>query len=317
MPESDALSKLGAPILVAVATGGLTYLNSLRLAQRKEQLEFVERQLRDLYGPLLALCTSNNMAYHKAFRLLYRPDIPMWDPPVSEPENWPSEDDIAAFRMWTKEVFMPINREMCRLVVDHTDLLVEPSMPQCLLDLLAHVQAYEGLIQEWETGKTTHNTPKIRFPGEIMQYVMGNYQALKKTQATLQGRFSKPRMHWLRCWANSGSKHLTGRFKRRFSARIEYNSKTDMFQGKILGLGGGADFYGANPEQLRQEFRESLNVFLEVCREKGIEPRKQFSGKINLRIPAELHEMLAMAAQAQGKSLNSLAQEVLEKGVIA
>jgi predicted HicB family RNase H-like nuclease len=102
-----------------------------------------------------------------------------------------------------------------------------------------------------------------------------------------------------------------------FSARIEYDSDTDLFRGEILGLNGGADFYGANPEELRQEFKRSLDVFLEVCKEKGIEPRKQFSGRFNLRIPPELHERLAMAAQAQGKSLNSLAQEALEKSVTA
>jgi predicted HicB family RNase H-like nuclease len=102
-----------------------------------------------------------------------------------------------------------------------------------------------------------------------------------------------------------------------YSSKIEYDADTDLFRGEILGLSGGADFYGANPDELRKEFKRSLDVFLEVCREKGIEPRKQFSGKFNLRIPPDLHEKLALTAQAQGKSLNSLAQEVLEKSVTA
>jgi len=102
-----------------------------------------------------------------------------------------------------------------------------------------------------------------------------------------------------------------------YSARIEYDLETDLFRGEILGLSGGADFYGANPDELRLEFKKSLDVFLEVCREQGIDPRKQFSGKFNLRIPPSLHEKLAMAAQAQGISLNSLAQEALEESVIA
>ena len=102
-----------------------------------------------------------------------------------------------------------------------------------------------------------------------------------------------------------------------YYARIEYNSDTDLFRGEILGLSGGADFYGANPDALRQEFKKSLDVFLEVCKEQGIEPRRQFSGKFNLRIPPELHEQLAMAAEAQGKSLNALAQETLQKSVTA
>jgi predicted HicB family RNase H-like nuclease len=56
-----------------------------------------------------------------------------------------------------------------------------------------------------------------------------------------------------------------------YSAKIEYDAETDLFRGEILGLSGGADFYGANPNQLRIEFKRSLDVFLEVCREKGIE----------------------------------------------
>jgi len=100
-----------------------------------------------------------------------------------------------------------------------------------------------------------------------------------------------------------------------YYARIEYNSDTDLFRGEILGLSGGADFYGANPDELRREFKKSLDVFLEVCKEQGIEPRRQFSGRFNLRIPPELHEQLAMAAEAQGKSLNALAQETLQKSV--
>ena len=80
-------------------------------------------------------------------------------------------------------------------------------------------------------------------------------------------------------------------------------------------LNGGADFYEMNPKELRTEFKRSLQVFLEACAEKGIEPRHHFSGKFNLRISPDLHEKLAIAAQAQGKSINTLAQEALRECV--
>lgn len=102
-----------------------------------------------------------------------------------------------------------------------------------------------------------------------------------------------------------------------FNAKIEYDAETDLFRGEILGLTGGADFYGKNPKELRAEFKKSLEVFLEVCREKGIEPRRSYSGKFNLRIPPELHEKLAIVAQAEGKSINTLAQEALQLRVAA
>jgi predicted HicB family RNase H-like nuclease len=98
-----------------------------------------------------------------------------------------------------------------------------------------------------------------------------------------------------------------------YHARIEYDADTDMFRGEILGLNGGADFYGRTPDELRTEFRNSLKVFLEVCREKGIEPHRHYSGKFNLRIPPELHKRLATIAGTEGKSLSSLIREALQK----
>ena len=102
-----------------------------------------------------------------------------------------------------------------------------------------------------------------------------------------------------------------------YNAKIEYDAGLDRFRGEVLGLNGGADFYGKNPRELRAEFKKSLKVFLEVCQEKGIEPRRNYSGKFNLRIPPDLHEKLAIVAQAEGKSINAVAQEALQQRVAA
>ncbi|MFO0138155.1 MAG: toxin-antitoxin system HicB family antitoxin [Cyanobacteriota bacterium] len=58
-----------------------------------------------------------------------------------------------------------------------------------------------------------------------------------------------------------------------------------------------------------------MDVFLEVCKEQGIEPRRHYSGRFNHRIPPELLEKLAMTAKAQEMSLNSLAQEALQRSI--
>lgn len=102
-----------------------------------------------------------------------------------------------------------------------------------------------------------------------------------------------------------------------YQAKIEYDADLDMFRGEILSLNGGADFYAKNTKELRSEFKKSLKVFLDVCREKGIEPRRNYSGKFNLRIPAALHEKLAIVAQAEGKSINTVAEEALVQRVAA
>jgi predicted HicB family RNase H-like nuclease len=96
-------------------------------------------------------------------------------------------------------------------------------------------------------------------------------------------------------------------------AKIEYDPELDMFRGEILGLSGGADFYGKTPEELRLEFKKSLQVFFEVCKEQGIEPYKKYSGKFNLRLTPAVHAEIAARAAAAGKSLNQWVAEMLEE----
>ena len=59
-----------------------------------------------------------------------------------------------------------------------------------------------------------------------------------------------------------------------YHTKIEYDEELGLFRGEIIGLNGGADFYGKNPEELRSEFKKSMQVFFKVCEEKGIEPRR-------------------------------------------
>ena len=95
-----------------------------------------------------------------------------------------------------------------------------------------------------------------------------------------------------------------------YRAVIQYDPEIEMFRGEFIGLNGGADFYAADINGLRKEGAISLSVFLEMCTEKGIEPRKEYSGKFNLRVPPPLHADIVAAAADHNKSLNQL---VLEK----
>ncbi len=97
-----------------------------------------------------------------------------------------------------------------------------------------------------------------------------------------------------------------------YRAKIEYDPEIDMFRGEILGLNGGADFYGKSPAELRREFKKSLKAFLDVCEETGISPRKEYSGKFNLRISPELHGEIAVIATVEEKSINQWVADALE-----
>ncbi len=100
-----------------------------------------------------------------------------------------------------------------------------------------------------------------------------------------------------------------------YRAVIKYDPEIDLFRGEFQGLNGGADFYAESVEALRREGKISLEVFLDICREKNIEPRKEYSGKFNLRLPPELHAEIAAKASADGLSLNQWTVEALDRVV--
>jgi predicted HicB family RNase H-like nuclease len=87
-------------------------------------------------------------------------------------------------------------------------------------------------------------------------------------------------------------------------AVIAFDPELRMLRGEFVGLNGGADFYAESVGDLIVEGRKSLAVYLDMCREKGIEPSRKFSGKFNVRLDPGDHAAAVTAAAAAGKSLN-------------
>ena len=67
-----------------------------------------------------------------------------------------------------------------------------------------------------------------------------------------------------------------------YKALIAFDPETNRFRGEFIDINGGADFYAANVKSLRREGETSLKVFLDMCREDGVEPRKSYSGKLKV-----------------------------------
>lgn len=94
-------------------------------------------------------------------------------------------------------------------------------------------------------------------------------------------------------------------------AVVSFDPDTNLLRGEFLGLNGGADFYAQSVAELREEGARSLRTFLDVCAERGIDPYRNFSGRLNLRLDREIHEKAALVAAAEGMSLNALIQEAV------
>ena len=98
-----------------------------------------------------------------------------------------------------------------------------------------------------------------------------------------------------------------------YQAVIQYSTEYEMLRGEFIGLNGGADFYAKDVDGLKREGEISLNIFLESCKEQGIAPRKQYSGKFMIRISPDLHSKIAHVAATEKVSINQWVAKNLEQ----
>ncbi len=100
---------------------------------------------------------------------------------------------------------------------------------------------------------------------------------------------------------------------RGYAAKIEYSDEDGCLIGRVAGIQDILTFHGDSVDEIRRAFEEAVDFYISTCEERGREPQKPFSGRLMLRLPPELHARLAIQAQTEGRSLNSLVAEALSE----
>jgi predicted HicB family RNase H-like nuclease len=76
-------------------------------------------------------------------------------------------------------------------------------------------------------------------------------------------------------------------------------------------------FHGESVAELKAAFEEAVDDYLAACKKLKRSPQRPYSGRVLLRIDPAIHAKVAMLAEAEGKSLNAWAQDVLQRAVSA
>jgi len=96
---------------------------------------------------------------------------------------------------------------------------------------------------------------------------------------------------------------------------IEYSSEDKCFFGKLEMIDDLVTFEADNAQELEENFRNSVDEYLETCKTLGREPQKIYKGVFNVRIEPELHKRVYQEALKAGISLNSFVRQALSKEV--
>ena len=94
-----------------------------------------------------------------------------------------------------------------------------------------------------------------------------------------------------------------------------YDEAADSFHGRVVGLRDVITFEGRSVEELKTALADSVEDYLDFCRERREAPEKPLSGKFVVRLDPSLHRAVAAAAERDGKSLNRWIKERLEEAV--
>jgi predicted HicB family RNase H-like nuclease len=97
-----------------------------------------------------------------------------------------------------------------------------------------------------------------------------------------------------------------------YTGTVEYSAEDNLLYGRLVGIRDRILFDGEDVKTLEKNFRGAVDEYLAFCEAEGKTPDKPFKGSLNIRIPAELHRNLALFAEREHKSLNSVISERLE-----
>lgn len=100
---------------------------------------------------------------------------------------------------------------------------------------------------------------------------------------------------------------------RDYCGRAEYDDEAAIFHGEVIGTRDVITFQAESLDELGEAFQKSVDDYLAFCKETGEPAEKPFSGKFVARLDPELHRRVSMMAQAEGKSLNQVICDCLER----
>lgn len=98
-----------------------------------------------------------------------------------------------------------------------------------------------------------------------------------------------------------------------YSARVEFDDETMIFHGEVIGIRDVVTFQGKSVKEIEKAFHDSVDDYLDLCKERGETPDKPFSGRFVVRVSPEIHRKVYVSAKKSGQSINAWLNKNLQR----
>lgn len=101
-----------------------------------------------------------------------------------------------------------------------------------------------------------------------------------------------------------------------YTGSVEFSEEDNCLYGQVLGMSrDGITYEGEDVNGLRADFERAVDDYISSCQASGVEPRKPYSGNLNVRLTPEIHSRIAALAQQAGTTINGYIRQTLAKAV--
>ena len=100
-----------------------------------------------------------------------------------------------------------------------------------------------------------------------------------------------------------------------FHGSVHFSKEDAVFFGKISGINDLVTFEGSSVTELQKSFKEAVDDYISICKEKKIPLLKSMKGSFNVRIDPDLHQKAAITSSKQGISLNQFVKRAIESSL--
>lgn len=95
-------------------------------------------------------------------------------------------------------------------------------------------------------------------------------------------------------------------------AEIKYSDEDECFCGSVEGLKNTLILFEGNTvKELKKDFKEAIDFYLEGCKENNEVPEKQCKGSLNVRLGTKLHNEAKIKSIEKNISINELIKNAL------
>jgi hypothetical protein len=182
---------MNTAILVAALAGAVSvvgwfvsYLLTSRADRRRASLiariNYIEKQLAELYGPLAFLIYEGRATFMDLLDTLGR-DYVFGDEPLPE-------DELRVRLFWVNNDLMPRNAAIQQLLSTKTHLISQGDLPASYLAFLNHYNSWRVTHERWKNENVPYSWhSKVNWPSEFDEDILRTFRELIRTHAELIG----------------------------------------------------------------------------------------------------------------------------------